>query len=237
MNRSCLFFRALSRTPLSPCDIRSPLCVGWVLGSMLFSLVTGLPSTTSAAYVSTGIVRRLRRYCADVRLLARRACTDCAFGFPCRPGGWYAPDAGEVSRFSRVQFLDVRLALGLRRAWQQLALTLPPVWPSRCKHTVGARNSFFEARFLARRCLCLHFTRHLAAPSARLEVKMVRYSFLVGLFHPRLHAGLSRRLRMLTHGGSVARCAFWLEYDRRSRIAMTIRPSSLSWGFIRNQVL
>ena len=33
---------------------------------------------------------------------------------------------------------------------------------------------------------------------------MVRYSFLVGLFHPRLHAGLSRRLRMLTHGGSVA---------------------------------
>jgi hypothetical protein len=28
--------------------------------------------------------------------------------------------------------------------------------------------------------------------------KMVRYSFLVGLFHPRLHAGLSRRLRSVT---------------------------------------
>ena len=27
---------------------------------------------------------------------------------------------------------------------------------------------------------------------------MVRYSFLVGLFHPRLHAGLSRRLHSLT---------------------------------------
>ncbi len=27
---------------------------------------------------------------------------------------------------------------------------------------------------------------------------MVRYSFLVGLFHPRLHAGLSRRLRSIT---------------------------------------
>ena len=27
---------------------------------------------------------------------------------------------------------------------------------------------------------------------------MVRYSFPVGLFHPRLHAGLSRRLRSLT---------------------------------------
>src|ERR1700694_2738011 len=83
-------------------------------------------------------------------------------------------------------------------------MSFPSVWPSRCMHSVGARNSFFEAPFLARRCLCLHFTRHLTAPSARLEVKMVRYSFLVGLFHPRLHAGLSRRLRMLTHGGSVA---------------------------------
>src|SRR6202165_4472915 len=82
-------------------------------------------------------------------------------------------------------------------------MSFPSVWPSRCMHSVGARNSFFEAPFLARRCLCLHFTRHLTAPSARLEVKMVRYSFLVGLFHPRLHAGLSRRLRMLTHGGSV----------------------------------
>jgi hypothetical protein len=27
---------------------------------------------------------------------------------------------------------------------------------------------------------------------------MVRYSFLVGNFHPRLHAGLSRRLHSLT---------------------------------------
>ena len=77
-------------------------------------------------------------------------------------------------------------------------MSFPPVWPSRCKHSVGTRNSFFEARFLARRYLCLHFTRRLAAPSARLEVKMVRYSFLVGLFHPRLRAGLSRRLRLLT---------------------------------------
>jgi hypothetical protein len=32
----------------------------------------------------------------------------------------------------------------------------------------------------------------------------VRYCFLVGLFHPRLHAGLSRRLRLLTR--AVLRC-------------------------------
>ena len=81
---------------------------------------------------------------------------------------------------------------------QELAFALPSVWPSRCMHTVGTRIAFFEARFPARRCLCLCFTRHLAAPSARLEVEMVRYSFLVGLLPPRLHAGLSRRLRLLT---------------------------------------
>jgi len=107
-------------------------------------------------------------------------------------------DTNEVSRFSRVQFLDVRMALGLRRVRCGLALSPTAMWPSRCKHTVGTRMALFEAQFLARRCLCLHFARHLAAPSARLEVKMVRCSFLVGLFHPRLHAGLSRRLRLLT---------------------------------------
>src|SRR5690348_16016707 len=54
------------------------------------------------------------------------------------------PDADEVSRFSRVQFLDVRMALGLRRACRKLTLSLPPVWPSRWEHSVGARNSFSQ---------------------------------------------------------------------------------------------
>src|SRR5258708_38333422 len=76
------------------------------------------------------------------------------------------------------------MALGLRRVWRELALSFPSVLPSRCKHTVGTRIAFFEAQFPARRCLCLCFTRHLAAPGARLEVEMVRYSFLVGSFIP-----------------------------------------------------
>src|SRR5580658_6763851 len=159
--------------------------------------------------------------------------------------GWL-PDAGEVSRFSCVQFLDVRTALGLRRAWQELfALSFPSVWPSRWEHSVGARYWLFEARFLARRCLCLHFTRHLTAPSARLEVKMVRYSFLVGLFHPRLHAGLSRRLRllpsMLRETGSarpavaVVLIAFLLLRVHRNRPSAprikdsALRPVGLLW--------
>ena len=76
--------------------------------------------------------------------------------------------------------------------------------PSRWEDTVGARMVLFEAQFPARQFLCLHFTWLLAKPGARLEVKMVRYSFLVGLFHPLLHAGLSRRLPSLTVGPQKA---------------------------------
>jgi hypothetical protein len=112
-------------------------------------------------------------------------------------------------------------------------LIVPAVLPSRQEHTVGTRIAFFEARFPARRCLCLHFTRPLTVPSARLEVKMVRYSFLVGLFHPRLHAGLSRRLRRGRDGcyqpppaqtrtcgttayGSYLGCAAWRRTSKRT---------------------
>ena len=37
------------------------------------------------------------------------------------------------------------------------------------------------------------FTHDLSVAGARLGAKTVRYSFLVRVFHPRLHAGLSRR--------------------------------------------
>jgi hypothetical protein len=44
---------------------------------------------------------------------------------------------------------------------------------------------------------------------------MVRYSFLVGLFHPRLHAGLSRRLHSLT---VAARSAMLMSRDREGAV-------------------
>ena len=142
----------------------------------MFSLVTGLPSTTSAAGVST---RLFGGFAGTMPVFdSSLACLPgLRFWLPSpvrRPGK--PPDADEVSRFSRVQFLDVRTAPGLRRAWWKLAMSFPPVWPSREKHSVGARDAFFEARFLARRCLCLDFTPPLATPSASFEVKMVRYS-------------------------------------------------------------
>ncbi len=40
---------------------------------------------------------------------------------------------------------------------------------------------------------------------------MVRYSFLVGLFHPRLHAGLSRRSHLLTRAALLP----FLSRDRK----------------------
>jgi len=83
---------------------------------MLFSSVTGLPSTTSAPGISTGLVRQLRWYYADVRLLARVHARIVLLASRADPAIWLIPDAGEVSRFSRVQFLDVLMALGLRRA-------------------------------------------------------------------------------------------------------------------------
>lgn len=169
----------------------------------MFSLVTGLPSTTSATRVSTDLVRRLRWYYAHVRLLAgvharmallasRTVPGLVALRIPAR-----SPGSRACSFSTCVRLLDYAGSAGDSRFRPTAVL------PSRCKHTVSTRIAFFEARFLARRCLCLHFTWHLAAPGARLEVKMVRYSFLVGLFHPRLHAGLSRRLHLL------ARAARW----------------------------
>jgi hypothetical protein len=83
---------------------------------MLFSSVTGLPSTTSAASISTGLVQQLPRYYADVRLLARVHARIVLLASRADPVVWLTPNAGEVSRFSRVQFLDVLMALGLRRA-------------------------------------------------------------------------------------------------------------------------
>jgi hypothetical protein len=72
--------------------------------------------------------------------------------------------------------------------------TPPPVWPSPDVHRVGTLNFPFSKLINpARRCLCLRFDCHLTATAAKLEVRMVRYSFPVGLSHSLLHAGLSRR--------------------------------------------
>ena len=58
---------------------------------MVFSLVTGLPSTTSAADVSIGFVRRLRQYYADVRLLAGVHARISLLASRTDPAAWVGP--------------------------------------------------------------------------------------------------------------------------------------------------
>ncbi len=131
VNRSCLFFRALSRTPFNPCDIRTPLCVGWVLGSMLFSLVRDLLSATSASRVSTGLVRLLRRYYVSVRLLARVPARIVLLASRAGPGtGWSRMPARSLGSracsFSTCSWLsDYAGSAGRTRAIVLLSLAFP----------------------------------------------------------------------------------------------------------------
>jgi hypothetical protein len=87
--------------------------------------------------------------------------------------------------------------LRLRRVRVMLALSHHPVLPSPCVQKVGTLNWVFEALYLARKCLCLRLACRLTTARPRLEVRMVRYSFPVRLFHSLLHAGLSRRIGRL----------------------------------------
>jgi uncharacterized protein (DUF2336 family) len=73
-----------------------------MLGSIVFSSVTGLPSTTSATVLSSGFVQRLRRYYADVRLLADVRAWIVLLASHTVPAAGSAPEISEVSRFSRV---------------------------------------------------------------------------------------------------------------------------------------
>ena len=83
--------------------------------------------------------------------------------------------------------------LRLREIRLVLALSAKPMLPSHVTYQVGISIYLFEAQYPAHQCPCLRFDGHLAIIAAKLGVRMVRYSFPVGLLHPLRHAGLSRR--------------------------------------------
>src|SRR5262249_38526429 len=83
--------------------------------------------------------------------------------------------------------------LRLRETRLVLAFTAKPMLPSPVTYQVGISIYLFEAQYPAHQCPCLRFSRHLTVAAAKLGVRMVRYSFPIGLFHPLRHAGLSRR--------------------------------------------
>ncbi len=161
-------------------------------------LLGRLPSLHILRHQFPGFVRTLRRYYAVARLLPGVHVRITLLASRTDP---QSCDQGYQRGLSVLARVVSRRAVG---AGTTPGRTGTRVFRSRpcCLPVASTRSApglrFSKLNSPARRCLCLHFTRHLAAPSARLEVKMVRYSFLVGLFHPRLHAGLSRRLRLLT---------------------------------------
>ena len=162
----------------------------------MFSLVGALASTPSAAPA-----------CSSFALFGRFSgtMTPSDSSPPCMrnvrpwpsPAGLcaFAPVNDEVSRFPCLQFLSVPGVYAYRQPPGSLAWPPAAVLPSPSDHRVGAPWPFDEARYPAHGCLCLRFSRRLTTPAARLEVRMVRYSFPVGLFHSLLHAGFHRRFR------------------------------------------
>jgi len=73
------------------------------------------------------------------------------------------------------------------RAYGQADVAFP------VSYQVGFSIFLFEAQYPGHQCPCLRFDSHLTVTAAKLGVRMVRYSFPIGLFHPLQHAGLSRR--------------------------------------------
>ena len=99
----------------------------------------------------------------------------------------------EVSRFSCMKFLGVPWGLRPRRTEQKLALSLLFMLPSAHVNRVGVRVVCFRGSMATPPILYLRFAGSLAVAAQDSRPKVDRYSFLVRLFHPLLHAGLSRR--------------------------------------------
>ena len=170
------------RTPHCPWDtLISLICVRHVLSIMMFSLVTGLPSTTSAAGISTDLVRWLRWYYADVRLLAGVHARVALLAFRGDPVAvWPRMPARSLGSRACSFSTCVRLLDYAGPASDSRYRPLQCCIPVRSTRS-APQIAFFEARFLARRCLCLHFTRHLAQDS---RSRWFATPFLWGSFIP-----------------------------------------------------
>ena len=174
-----------------------------MLGSLLFSSVTGLPSAASASRVSASLVQLLRRYYARVRLLARvharimllASRADPVAGWPRMPARSLGSRACSFSTCSWL--LDYAGPDGNSR-WRSHQCCLP----------VRSTRSASEMRFSKLDSRPVDPSVYASPGTSRHPAQDSRSRwfatpFFVGLFHPRLHAGLSRRLRSLA---VTARC-------------------------------
>ncbi|HXM10963.1 MAG TPA: hypothetical protein VN946_13510 [Terriglobales bacterium] len=88
--------------------------------------------------------------------------------------------------------------LRLRRTKQQLALSLLLMLPSANIKDVGVRDDLFGAEYPPRLSL-VYASLGPSRYQCKTQGQVDRYSFLVRLFHPLLHAGLSRRTNILNY--------------------------------------
>src|SRR5208283_4062442 len=200
VNRSCFLSRATRRTPPNPWDTRSPLCVGRVLASTVFSLIDALPSTPSAEAQASlfGSFMGTMASCDS-----SGACMSglWLFAFPDRSP--FIEDAPEVSRFSCILFRGVPgvfdyagSGVGSRdNADRRCGLPTDrtgsaPGSPFSQLHTLPTGASVYASPAASRR------------PVQDSRSGWNRFSFPVGLFHPLQYAGLSRR--SLSPGSSTS---------------------------------
>src|ERR1035438_5652913 len=102
----------------------------------------------------------------------------------------------EVSRFLCMKFLGVLWGLRLRRTEHRLAISPLFMLPSAHLDCVGVLIASFRSSIPSPPIPL--FTLRCAPHDTQRKTRgrVVRYSFLVGLFHSLLHAGLARRTEM-----------------------------------------
>ena len=149
-------FLCCSSHTSSPWDTRWSPCVSRMCGSRTLSLVPGLPSRLSAVGCPSLFEPFIGTTPESDSWLA---CLWVLWPWPSPTGlpRCSAADAGQVSRFSCMMFLDVRGVSDCAGSVKDFVLAPPPVWSS--PFVIGSTPWTFSltAQYQACPCLCLRF--------------------------------------------------------------------------------
>ena len=134
----------------------------------------------------------IHRYYSAVRLLEDVRVGRTALAFSHRPVVWFTSGISEVSRFSCMEFPNVRGVYDYAGPTRTRAIA-PCRAAFRFDDSVGVPIAVFRSSIPSPSVPL--FTLHHAPRDAlrKTRGRVDRYSLLVRLLHPLLHAGLSRR--------------------------------------------
>src|SRR6267378_2226069 len=182
---SCL---AASRTRASPLGPLSRLGVRHGLGFCVFSLASGLPSTTSAGgcpLLFGCFAGTMPLY--DSPLPCTRDLSLIAFSLRPTP---HCSRAATGSPGSRAWSFSACLGSSTPQGRAALALACVALWPSMLSDAVGSlHHTISELNTQPTDTPVQRFKCGLTTALAWLGARVVRYSFPVRLFHSLLHAG------------------------------------------------